>query len=64
MKKGFKFSTPRPKEHNEKIAKAVSKAYTEERKSKHSKLMKKLWSKIERKSKHSKRMKELWSTIK
>ncbi len=42
MKKGFKFLTPRPKEHNEKIGKAVSKAYTEERRKAQSELMKKM----------------------
>lgn len=46
MKKGFKFTVARPNEHNENIGKSVKKAYTEERRKRHSKLMKELWAQI------------------
>jgi hypothetical protein len=46
MKKGFKFTVARPKEHNEKIGKGTSKAFTEERKKLQSERMKKFWAQI------------------
>jgi hypothetical protein len=46
MKKGYKFSKPRPKEHNQKIGESVKRSYTDERRKLQSERQKLLWKKL------------------